>query len=90
MRRPSPARAQSGTNGTIASTGSTSCAATYTRYDPAAAEDTITDAGKHTGAVIPRASGGFILATVDGFDVLHPDGRIDHLLDVEADDPTLA
>ncbi len=57
------------------------------RYDPAAAEDTITDAGKHTGAVIPRASGGFILATVDGFDVLHPDGRIDHLLDVEADDP---
>ena len=57
------------------------------RFDPASGKDTITETGKHTGAVIPRASGGFILATVDGFDILHADGQIIHLLDVGADDP---
>lgn len=57
------------------------------RFDPDSGENTITEVGKHTGAVIPRTSGGFILATVDGFDILHADGRIDHFLDVDADEP---
>ncbi len=57
------------------------------RFDPASGEDTITETGNHTGAIIPRTSGGFILATVNGFDALQTDGEISHFLDVGADDP---
>jgi sugar lactone lactonase YvrE len=56
------------------------------RYDPANDSDTVIEVGKHTGAAIPRRSGGFVLAVTDGFDVLDSDGNISHWLDVEAGD----
>ena len=59
------------------------------RFNPNSGTASITSIGKHTGAVIPRHSGGFILATVDGFDVLHHDGTIGHIIDVDSDNPDI-
>lgn len=42
------------------------------RYDPASGKDTETAVGQALGAVVPRASGGLVLAVRDGFAELRP------------------
>lgn len=47
------------------------------------------DVGVHVGAALPAAGGGWLLATVDGFWFLAPDGASSAVLPVEADRPEL-
>ena len=57
-------------------------------YDPATGEDTATDVGQAVGALVPRASGGLVLALRDGFAHLPGDGGdLEMLVEVEADQP---
>ena len=58
------------------------------RYDPDSRRDTTIDVGQAVGAVVPRASGGLVLAVQDGFAVLDPDTRrLDLIAPVEEDTP---
>ena len=57
-------------------------------YDPATGQDTATDVGQAVGALVPRASGGLVLALRDGFAHLPADGGdLEMLVEVEADQP---
>lgn len=54
------------------------------RYDPKTGADTSVAVGQPVGAVVPRASGGLVLAVRDGFATLDPaSGKIDALVDVD-------
>lgn len=55
-------------------------------WDPASGENGFVDVGRPVGAVVPRRSGGLLVATNLGFEALDPDtGRIELLVPVEAD-----
>lgn len=47
------------------------------------------DVGGHVGSALPAEAGGWLLVRADGFALLHRDGSIDPLLEVEADRPEL-
>lgn len=53
------------------------------RYVPATGEDTFMDVGQHVGAIIPRQTSGFVLATPSGFSILSEDGTVEHKASVE-------
>ena len=58
------------------------------RFDPRSGADTSVPLGRRIGAVAPRAAGGWIAATPDGFAGLDPQsGRLTPLVEVEADRP---
>ncbi len=60
------------------------------RYDPRTGADTVLDVGKPVGAVVRRASGGLVVAVVDGFASLDPGAKkIEMLVEVGADDPSV-
>jgi len=57
-------------------------------WEPASGRRASFDVGQPVGAVVPRASGGFVLALAEGFAGLDPiDGRVEPLAAVEADNP---
>lgn len=56
------------------------------RYDPSCGEDTAVALGQQVGALVPRASGGLVLATPDGFVAYDPaTGKRELLASVEQD-----
>jgi sugar lactone lactonase YvrE len=56
------------------------------RFDPATGIDTAQDLGQQTGALVPRATGGLVLATPDGFVAYEPTtGKRTLLASVEGD-----
>ena len=59
------------------------------RYDPATGQNTTIQTGVHVGAVAVRASGGLVLAAVDGFRGLDPDGTQSLLAAVEHGNPAM-
>ena len=54
-------------------------------YDPATREDEVRDVGQAVGTVVPRESGGLVLAVRDGFALVEPDGGLRVVAEVEAD-----
>jgi sugar lactone lactonase YvrE len=50
------------------------------RYDPATGEDTAVDLGRQVGSLVPRAEGGLVLATPEGFVAYDPATRAETLL----------
>ncbi len=56
------------------------------RYDPARGVDTTIDVGQPVGAVVPRRSGGLVLAMRDGFALMEPGtGQVTLIAPVEKD-----
>ncbi|MBM4437608.1 MAG: SMP-30/gluconolactonase/LRE family protein, partial [Actinobacteria bacterium] len=56
-------------------------------YDPVARRDSFVDVGRHVGAVVPRQSGGYVLALADGFAAWDGAQPVTPLAPVEADRP---
>lgn len=57
------------------------------RHDPRTGENATRNVGQPVGALVPRRSGGLVLAVRDGFAALASmDGALDLLVEVEADD----
>jgi sugar lactone lactonase YvrE len=58
------------------------------RFDPATGTDSAVDLPRPAGTLVPRASGGLVLATPRGFEAYDPTtGDLQLLASVEADDP---
>ncbi len=51
-------------------------------YDPASGTDTLIEVDEMPGAALPCAGGGLVLTIGSGFALLHPDGRLEHILDI--------
>jgi sugar lactone lactonase YvrE len=56
------------------------------RFDPDTGADRVFDAGGYVGAVVARASGGYALATAEGFALATEDGRVTPLAAVGHDE----
>jgi sugar lactone lactonase YvrE len=59
------------------------------RLDPATGEETTVDVEQEVGALVPRASGGFVAAVRDGFASYDSDAGLSMLTPVDADRPDL-
>jgi sugar lactone lactonase YvrE len=59
------------------------------RFDPATGNDTYIEVGEDVGAVVPRASGGMILAVRSGFLALDADDRLKRVATVNGGDERL-
>ena len=57
------------------------------RFDPAGGADTAVALAERVGAVAPRAAGGWVAATPQGFASVAADGTLTTLVEVEADRP---
>ena len=55
------------------------------RFDPVTGSDRSFEVGRSVGTVVPRASGGYVLATRDGFAAADDDGIVSALAEVESD-----
>lgn len=64
-------------------------AATIHVYEPSSGADTAFEVGTHVGALVPRASGGLMAATRDGFAGISYAGEVELLVPVNADDPSM-
>jgi sugar lactone lactonase YvrE len=62
------------------------CGAVH-RFVPESGSDRAFDAGSYVGAVVPRASGGYVLAVQSGFAVADDDGTVTLFAEVESDRP---
>lgn len=58
------------------------------RLDVGSGEDTATPVDRTVGALVPRASGGFVVASCDGFGVLEG-GHVELIAPLNADDPAM-
>lgn len=57
------------------------------RYTPATGEEHSWDVGQRVGTVVPRDSGGLVIAGDHGFSFLDEDGKLTPIADPEADKP---
>ncbi len=55
------------------------------RFDPVTGADRSFEVGRSVGTVVPRASGGYLLAVQDGFAAAGDDGSVELLVAVEAE-----
>ena len=62
---------------------------TLHEFDPSTGRDAVTDVGQPVGTVVPRRSGGVVLALADGFVAMSDDGAFTRLADVEAENPAV-
>jgi len=56
-------------------------------YDPASGREQAIDVGERVGTVVPRASGGMVIAGDSGFRFLGEDGSLTDIVDPESDIP---
>src|SRR6185436_18770312 len=64
-------------------------ASTVHRYDPTSGVDETIPVALNVGALVPRAGGGLVAATRDGFAVLSRDGGLELIAPVNEDDPSM-
>ena len=57
------------------------------QFDPASGVHTSVNVGSHVGTAVPRARGGIVCAVQNGIVAVSEDGRIQSLVEIEADRP---